>query len=301
MSDSIEKKGIIELLSAMIMMGTVGLFVVESGQSAYNVVFYRCTLGAIFLLAYCLYSGKLKNTGINTKKLIIIIFSAIFLVFNWVMLFASFKTASISTSTVIYHAQPFFFILIWALAFKEAVSLNKILWMGLAFIGVTLVADINTNEFSLSSDYILGVSLALLAAIFWAASATLVKLLTGVSTYLITLIQLFVGIIVLFPFSDLSGITDVTVKQWSYLLVLGAVHTCLTYILMYSSYQKLSAPVIAVMTFIYPAVAIFVDFYFYNESMSVIQIAGVFMIMFSSYAVNQNLSFLSLKKINASA
>ena len=300
MSNSPEKKGIIELLSAMIIMGSVGLFVVESGQSSYNVVFYRCILGSIFLLVYCLYSGKLKDTGLTLKTVTIIIFSGVFLVFNWVMLFASFKTTSISTSTVIYHAQPFFFVLIWAATFRERVSLNKLLWMGLAFIGVALVADIDINEVAVSSKYILGIALALLAAIFWAASATLVKLLTGVSPYLITLIQLSVGIIVLLPFSDLSEISGVTMEQWSYLLVLGAVHTCLTYILMYSSYQKLSAPVIAVMTFIYPAVAIFVDFYFYDESMSAIQIVGVFMIMYSSYAVNQNLSFLSTRKINAS-
>ncbi len=84
MSNSPEKKGIIELLSAMIIMGSVGLFVVESGQSSYNLVFYRCILGSIFLLVYCLYSGKLKDTGLTLKTVTIIISSGVFLVFNWV-------------------------------------------------------------------------------------------------------------------------------------------------------------------------------------------------------------------------
>ena len=106
MSNSVEKRGVIELFSAMLMMGTVGLFVIESGQTSYNVVFYRCLLGVIFLVAYCLYSRKLKWTNLTFKNFIIIVLSGVFLVFNWVMLFASFKTASISTSTTIYHIQP---------------------------------------------------------------------------------------------------------------------------------------------------------------------------------------------------
>lgn len=297
MSNSVEKKGIIELFSAMLMMGTVGLFVIESGQSAYNVVFYRCLLGVLFLVAYCLYSGKFKESGLSLKNLMIIVLSGIFLVFNWVMLFASFKTASISTSTVIYHAQPFFFVLIWAAIFRERVSSNKVAWMGLAFIGVALVANIDFSDVSLSSSSILGIVLALSAAIFWAISAVIVKFLTGISPYIITLVQLCVGVVVLLPFSDLSGLTEITITQWSYLLILGAVHTCLTYILMYSSYQKLSAPVIAVMTFIYPAIAILVDYYFYHETLSHLQILGVLMIMFSSYAVNQNITLFSKKKI----
>jgi len=301
MSNLVKRRGIIELLSAMMMMGTVGLFVVESGQSAYNVVFYRCLLGVIFLVAYCLYTNKFKESGLTLKKLMIIILSGIFLVFNWVMLFESFTTASISTSTVIYHVQPFFFVLIWAVISRERVSANKIVWMGLAFIGVALVANININEFSLSSSYILGIVLALSAAVFWAISAVIVKFLSGVSPYIITLVQLCVGVIVLLPFSELSGVSDITTTQWTYLFILGAVHTCLTYVLMYSSYKKLSAPVIAVMTFIYPAVAIFVDYYFYGASMSSMQIIGIFMIMFSSYAVNQNLSFFSKRKIIAKA
>lgn len=301
MSNSVEKRGVIELFSAMLMMGTVGLFVIESGQTSYNVVFYRCLLGVIFLVAYCLYSRKLKWTNLTFKNFIIIVLSGVFLVFNWVMLFASFKTASISTSTTIYHIQPFFFVLIWAAIFRERISLNKIAWMGLAFIGVVLVSNININDFSLSSSYIIGVLLALSAAVFWAISAVIVKFLTGVSPYIITLVQLCVGVVVLLPFSDLSGMAEISITQWSYLFTLGAVHTCLTYILMYSSYQKLTAPVIAVMTFIYPAVAILVDYTFYQQALSTVQILGVLMIMFSSYAVNQNFSFLSVKKLNPKA
>lgn len=297
MNKSEEKIGILQLFCAMVMMGTVGLFVIESGQSAYNVVFYRCLLGVVFLVAYCLYSGHLKDHHLTLKSLLIIVISGIFLVFNWVMLFESFKIASISTSTVVYHAQPFFFMLIWAASYKERVSLNKILWMVVSFVGVSLVANIDFANFTLSSSYLKGIALALSAAVFWAISAVIVKGLKGMSAYIITLVQLGVGVIVLYPFSELSGIADITVKQWGCLFILGAVHSCLTYIIMYSAYKKLSAPIIAVMTFIYPAVAIFVDYYFYDVALNHVQMIGVVLIMFSSYAVSQNLNFFWRKRV----
>ncbi|BDH46222.1 multidrug DMT transporter permease [Salmonella enterica subsp. enterica serovar Choleraesuis] len=298
MTNLIERKGIVELSSAMVIMGTVGLFVIESGQSVYNVVFYRCVIGVLFLVLFCLYSGKFKESGLTLKKIALIALSGVFLTTNWLMLFSSFKAASISTSTVIYHVQPFFFVLIWAAIFRERVSVNKIFWMALAFVGVALVANVNSREISFSSSYFHGIILALSAALCWAMSAIIVKSLKGISPYIVTLIQLVVGVVILLPFSELSGVADVTTKQWGCLLILGAVHTCLTYILMYSSYQRLSAPVIAVMTFIYPAVAILVDYYFYQVALTSVQVFGVFMIMFSSYAVNQNFGLFLGRRAN---
>ncbi|HRL21818.1 MAG TPA: DMT family transporter [Alcaligenes sp.] len=291
MDNQYSKGGAIELLIAMIIMGTVGLFVIESQQSVYNVVFYRCLLGVCFLFFYCLIRRKLKKDALHAKNLLLIIISGVFLVSNWLLLFEAFKSSSISTATTIYHAQPFFFLVIWSLLFKEKIPLNKVLWMILAFIGVAMVADLSIAANSLSADYLLGTLLALAAAMLWALSAVLVKLLRGVSPFIITLIQLAVGTLVLLPFADFSGMSLISHTQWGYLIILGIAHTCLTYILMYSSYTKLPAATIAAMTFIYPGVAIFVDYYFYNHSLNTLQALGAALIFFSSYASTRNIHF----------
>ena len=289
-SDS--RYGLLEMITAMVLMGTVGYFVVESGQDAHNVVFFRCLFGIAFLALYALVTGLFKNTGLTVKNTSLIVLSGAFLILNWIMLFASFKSASISTSTVIYHAQPFFFVLIGAFFLKEAVSLDKVLWILLAFIGVILVADVDAKGLSLTSTHMIGVLLALSAAVFWAISAMIVKQIKGVKPHLIALIQMLVGVIVLFPFTDMNSISSVTNVQWSYLVILGGVHTGIVYVLMYSSYPKLSTPVIAVLTFIYPAMAILVDLVFYDVYFGILQFLGVFLILISGYAVNQNIKFM---------
>jgi len=51
------------------------------------------------------------------------------------------------------------------------------------------------------------------------------------------------------------------------------------------------------MTFIYPAVAILVDFIFYNKSLNVLQIFGAALIVVSSYMTNQNVKIFSKRQM----
>lgn len=295
-NSTLHRRGIIEMVLAMMLMGTVGYFVVESGQSSFNVVFFRCLFGSIFLAMFCYFYGYFKNTGITKRSLIIITLSGVFLICNWILLFSSFKMASISTSTVVYHVQPFFFVIIWAAIMKESIVRDKFIWMFIAFLGLILVTEIDSHPISFTSDHIRGILFSLSAALLWAVSAVMVKITSGIKAHLIVLIQLIIGVVILFPFTELSGVLYISDIQWGYLIVLGAIHSCLTYILMYSAYQKIPTMIIAVLTFIYPAVAIFVGFIFYEKILNTLQYIGVFLIMFSRFAVNKNIHFLFSRK-----
>lgn len=282
--------GRLEMIAAMIMMGTVGIFVVESGQTAQNVVIFRCAFGAFFLALYCHARGFFKDAKMSLETLALVALSGVFLVSNWMLLFASFSFATISTSTVIYHTQPFFFVLIGAAIFREKISPAKFPLLLTAFVGVALVSLVDPGAMSaISPEQVRGALYALAAAALWAVSAIIVKKIKGVRPHMIALIQVIVGIFVLFPFaSPESAAADATPAQWACLATLGAVHTCLTYILMYSSYRKLSTLVIAVLTFIYPAVAIVADFKLYDIALTASQWLGVFLILISSFAVGRN-------------
>lgn len=281
-------RGLLEMIAAMIVMGTVGYFVLESGLASHTVVFYRCVFGAMFLALYCLARGFFRNTGLTRKTLLLAGLSGVFLVTNWVMLFASFEVASISTSTVIYHTQPLFFVLLGALFLGDSITRDKLGWVVIAFSGVVLIVAPDFEGFSMSSSHLLGVALAIGAAIFYAIVSTIVKQLKGIKPHLIALIQVAVGAVILVPFASFETASGFSGAQWTDLLILGAFHTCLTYILMYSAFQKLPTAQIAVLSYIYPVVAILVDYFAYGKAMHSVQIAGGLMILFAGYAVNQN-------------
>ena len=47
--------------------------------------------------------------------------------------------------------------------------------------------------------------------------------------------------------------------QWGYLIGLGFFHTAVQYILLYGAFQKLPMALIAILSFIYPVVAVVLD------------------------------------------
>ena len=294
-------RGLLEMIAAMIVMGTVGYFVLESQLEPYDVVFFRCLFGAIFLALYCYARGFLRDTGLTRKTLLIAALSGVFLVTNWVMLFASFEVASISTATVIYHTQPLFFVLMGVFFLGDKLTLDKMAWMLVAFAGVVLIAGPDVGDFSLASAELLGVVLAIGAAILYAVVSIIVKYLKEIKPHLIALIQVSVGIVLLAPLANLDSMGSFSQGQWTNLLILGAFHTCLTYILMYSAFKKLPTSLIAVLSYIYPVVAVIVDYFAYGKVMHSVQIVGGVMILFSGYAVNQGLPIFRRRKLRSAS
>lgn len=282
------KSGVIQLVLAMMLSGTIGIFVSESGQSAFNVVFFRCLFGAICLSLFCLAKGYFKAEYFTRRNILLIAVGGVCIVFNWVFLFKSYELTSITLSTVLYHTQPFYVVLLGIPLFNERVSLNKLLWIGLAFVGMVLVTNLQAGDWR--STYVAGILYSLVAALMYGIATIVAKRLKGVPPHLIALCQISLGLVLLWPFTSLGEVPR-TGNHWFYLVALGVVHTCIMYILMYSAFQKLDTTKIAVLSFIYPAVALFTDYLFYRTVLSPMQCAGVALIFLSSIAVNRNWGF----------
>ena len=65
--DKTLKRGSLEMIAAMLISGTIGWFVLISGQSVIDVVFWRCVIGGAMLLLVCWALGLLR-TGLLTFK-----------------------------------------------------------------------------------------------------------------------------------------------------------------------------------------------------------------------------------------
>ncbi|MFI0241778.1 DMT family transporter [Streptomyces sp. NPDC016845] len=287
-----EKKGATELTLAMVLSGTLGVFVIESGASPFNVVFFRCLFGTVALGLYCLVRGFFKNHNFTPKKLGLAALGGVFIVFNWAFLFESYEGTSISVATVVYHTQPFYVVLLGALLFRDKLTATKFGWLGVAFIGLILVAGVSASDLTGSGDssYLAGLGYALLAAVFYAISTVITKRVTGVRPHLVALVQLVLGIFLLLPFTSL-GETSSLGADWGWLVGLGLIHTCVMYVLMYSAYQKLPTAKIAVLAFIYPAVAMLMDWAVYGHSVSLLQALGIPLIVAASLGINLGWSF----------
>lgn len=122
---------------------------------------------------------------------------------------------------------------------------------------------------------------------FYALATLATRKLSGIPAAQIAGLQLLAGALVLAPWVDMS-VHSVTPLGWAALLTLGLVHTGLQYNLMYSAFQHLSAERIAALSFIYPLVAIVVDFAFFDLVLGVVQVVGMLLIFLAIVAYQRN-------------
>ncbi|EMH5179430.1 DMT family transporter [Serratia marcescens] len=276
-------RGAMQMILAMTISGTVGWPVLILGQPPATVVFWRCAFGALAMLATCAALGQLKQGAINRRQLAFAILGGIALVLNWTLLFAAYKHASIAVATVTYHVQPFMLVALGALLFGEKLTANRLGWLLLAFTGMVLIVTGRQNGGG--DDYLLGVALALGAALMYAIAAAIVKQLAALPPQLIVLIQLTVGTLALAPFAGLAT-PPAAPLDWLLLATLGLLHTGLMSTLLYGAIQKIPTALVGALSFIYPAVAIVVDWAVFGHRLSLLQLLGTLAILGAAAGMN---------------
>src|SRR5579883_1320674 len=92
-------RGAAEMTAAMTISGTIGWFVVMSGQGVAAVVFWRCLFGAVTLAVICAAMGYLRGGAITRRQLALAVLGGLAIVGNWLLLFAAYPRASISIAT----------------------------------------------------------------------------------------------------------------------------------------------------------------------------------------------------------
>jgi drug/metabolite transporter (DMT)-like permease len=273
--------------------GTIGLFVVTSGQPALTVVFFRCLIGGLALLSWLLWRGGWRPLSRRDTGWLLL--GAVALILNWICLFSSYRLSSISVATVVYHVQPFFLLLLAALSQKELPSRSRLPWLALAFIGVAMTAGIDLHD-ARQGGMSYGVLLALAAAFLYALATLATRKLPDVPPAQIAGIQLVTGVVALAPVVDFSGNWS-AVHTWSSVLVLGLVHTGLMYNLMYAAFQRLPAGMVASLSFIYPVVAILVDFAFFHVALSSVQVLGILLILVAVVANQRTWDMSAIRSV----
>jgi drug/metabolite transporter (DMT)-like permease len=297
MQQTPSRRGVLEMTIAMCMAGTIGLFVLESKQPLVNVVFFRCLIGALCLAVYCARARLFRQADFSRRNLVLLLIVGLSIVFNWLALFDAYRYTSIGIASTVYHVQPFFVFFLGALLFKEKLSGQRLFWLIIGFAGVWLIVNPNVTHVTESGDYVKGCGLALAAAMLYAVATLSSKKIKGVPPHVIALVQLLIGIVILGPFAQFQSLPHAP-AQWGCLLVLGAVHSAAMYILLYSAYQKLDTSKIAILAYVYPVVAILVDYVYFGRVLSPTQIAGGVLVLSAGLCSTLNVRIRSALQLS---
>ena len=277
MSD--RNSGILQMAAAMTISGTIGWFVVVSGQPVTDVVFWRCAIGAITLALVCAAKGLFRRDAITPRQLALAALGGAAIVGNWLLLFAAYPRASISIATTVYNTQPFMLVGLGVAFLAERLTAAKFGWLLLAFVGMLMITQATPD--SAGANYLGGVALALGAAFLYAIAALVAKQLKGVKPHLIALIQVTIGSVLLAPLVHWQTLPT-QASTWTLLATLGVAHTGFMYILLYAAIQKLPTSLTGALSFIYPIVAIAVDALAFGHRLHGLQFVGAGAILFAA-------------------
>lgn len=290
------RRGSAEMTAAMLISGTIGWFVLMSGQPVTGVVFWRCVFGAATLALLAAVFGLVDFRHLPMKVIALSALGGVAIVVNWLLLFAAYPRASISIATMVYNTQPFMLLGLGAFFLGERITGSKLFWLSVSFVGMIAIVSARPAGAYEPSDYLVGIGLALAAAFFYAIAAIVTKLLKGTPPQLIALIQVITGAVMLAPFA-LSDPLPQDETQWVLLIVIGVVHTGVMYILLYGAIQRLPTHVTGALSFIYPIAAILVDRIAFGHALQPVQIAGSAAILLAAAGTNLGWTIRSIPLI----
>ncbi|WP_461207472.1 DMT family transporter [Clostridium sp. DL1XJH146] len=314
-------KSSIKIILAMIIWGSLGLFVKNINLPAMEIAFFRALIASFFYIIIGLFSRfthlksrtnsfdvisngtgfldiKLPNSQnfgfinkeSNNKDLLLLILSGVAMGFNWVLLFQAYKMTSIANATLSYYFAPVLVILVAPLILKEPFNLFKLVSVLISMYGLFIIitGNFDIREFNAINDK--GIVFGLAAAVFYCSVIILNNLVKSFSNITRTKIQLFSSLIVLIPFiiyrNNLHSIDTTSVI---YILIIGVVHTGIAYYLYFSGIKEASAGTAAILSYIDPISALILSFLILGELLTIYELVGALLILGATFVV-QNFS-----------
>ena len=288
-----------------LLMGTIGVFVEEARLGALTLVFFRCFFGMLALAAYCAYKGWLTPRQFTRRTFALALISGVLMVTQWVAFFDAIHRTSIAVSTVVFHVQPFWVVLMGAALFHERLGADRLGWIGMAFVGLVLASGVLAeSHIADRTSYTIGIAESLGGSVLYASVTLIAKSLRDFRPHLLTLTQCAVGAVCLpliAPFFAPLQLAHISAVQWGWLVGMGVLHTGLSYVLIYGALPMLTTPVIAVLLFVYPLTATVVDAVVYGRALSAPQLAGMVLIVLASLGVNLGWPLVSILRRGARA
>jgi len=274
----------LQLGIALAVSGTVGAFVTEAHVDLLTAVFWRCAFGALFLAAWGFAFGYLPDRAISLRNAATAAIAGAFLALCWVCLFAGFRMTSIATATIVFQSYPFLLVLAGFVVFREKAALDQFIWLVLAFAGVTLASGVIGVPVHGGENWLAGIALTLAAAACYVVVTLGVRSIRGQRPEVTMLYQALTGAVLLSFAANFHQV--ISLPSWGWLAGMGVIHSGLVMVAMYATFPLLPTPVIAVMNFIYPAVAILLDWLVYGHPLTALQIIGVAIIAVATLGIN---------------
>lgn len=268
------------LTISMTIFGTIALFVRNIPLASGEVALYRAVLAAMLIAVYLLVTKQRIPFEKIKKEIPYLLFSGIAMGINWILLFEAYKYTTVSVATLSYYFAPVIVTVVCPILFREKMTVKQILCFVMSTVGLVLITGI--GDMSGGSNHLVGILFGLGAAVFYAAVVLLNKFIKNVDGIHRTFLQFLAAIVILVPYVLATSGINLNVLDgngWGCLLIVGLVHTGITYCLYFSSLKELPGQKAAILSYIDPLVAVLVSVVLLGEQMTLMQVLGGMLIL----------------------
>ena len=268
-------------ITAMLIFGSIGLFVKSIHLSSSEIALARGVIGTIILLAAgFILKHRISGQAVR-RNLWLLAASGAAIGVNWICLFEAYKYTTIATATLCYYLAPVFVVAASPVLLKEKLTAGKVFSILLSLSGMVLVAVVSGAS-GQNPGNVTGIIFGISAAVMYASVILINKFLKGITAMESTTAQLGIASIVLLPYvlltEDLSGLSAGAGSLWM-LLIVGVVHTGFGYLIYFSSVSELKGQTVALFSYIDPITAILLSALLLHEEMKPLQMLGAVMIL----------------------
>jgi RarD protein len=269
----------LKLFTSMFLFGTIGLFVRAISLPSSVIALVRAFIGTLFLLLLLVFKHQKPDFSAIRRNAVRLLVSGTAMAFNWILLFEAYKYTTVSVATLSYYFAPVIVTIVSPLIFKEKLTGKQILCFVMSTVGIVMITGIGGIG---GGRGFIGILFGLGAAVFYATVILLNKFIKNVEGIHRTFLQFVAAVIVLLPYVLATSGFNLNIldgKGWGSLLIVGLVHTGITYCMYFSSLKELPGQKVAILSYIDPLVAVLVSVTILGEAMTVWQIVGGVLIL----------------------
>lgn len=266
------------MAAAMLVFGTIGLFVKNIGFPSSFISFARALTGSIFIALFMLVSGHGLDKKAVLKNLKLLIPSGIAMAFNWICLFEAYRFTGVAVGTLCYYMAPVIVVVLSPIFLKEKLTAVNVVSVLAAVVGAVLISGVVSG----SAKSAKGILLGLAAAALYSTVIMINKFVRNLSPIETTFVQLLTAAVTMIPYILLTeDVTEFVFDRRSviFTLIVGIFHTGIVYMIYFSSVQKIPAQTTAVFSYIDPVTAIILSAVVLGERLDAVQLIGTFLIL----------------------
>ena len=274
------KKATWMLVTAMLIFGTLGLFVRNVPVSSGELALYRAILATGMIGLFLLITRQHIPFATIKKEVPLLLLSGAAMGFNWILLFEAYRYTTVSAATLSYYFAPVIVTVVSPFLFREKLSLRQILCFAMSTVGIVMITL--TGDLSAGSNNLVGIAFGLGAAVLYATVVLLNKFIRGVAGLHRTFLQFLAAIAVLIPYVVFSGefsLGALDSMGWVNLLILGLVHTGVAYCLYFPALKDLPGQRASILSYLDPLMAVLLSVTVLGEAMTAWQAVGGVLIL----------------------